>query len=50
MDQDGKISYSELVEAVHLMEPLPYKPDVPLRSELLNAIENSRSLERIYLS
>ncbi|KAM3137109.1 hypothetical protein pb186bvf_010837 [Paramecium bursaria] len=50
LDQDGKISYSELVEAVHLMEPLPYKPDVPLRSELLNAIENSRSLERIYLS
>lgn len=24
LDEDGRISYSELVEAVHLMEPLPY--------------------------
>jgi Ca2+-binding EF-hand superfamily protein len=26
LNEDGKISYSELVEAVHLMEPLPYAP------------------------
>lgn len=25
-DEDGRISYAELVEAVHLMEPLPYRP------------------------
>jgi Ca2+-binding EF-hand superfamily protein len=25
LDEDGKISYSELIEAVHLLEPLPYR-------------------------
>lgn len=51
LDQDDKISYSELVEAVHLMEPLPYKPSTSSirESQLLSAIENKRSLERTYL-
>jgi hypothetical protein len=25
LDEDGRISYSELIEAVHLLEPLPYR-------------------------
>lgn len=51
LDQDGRVSYSELVEAVHLMEPLPYRStEHGLReSEILNAIEKNRSLERVYL-
>ena len=36
LDEDGRISYSELVEAVHLMEPLPYdySPVVDTSSEI----------------
>lgn len=50
MDEDGKISYTELVEAVHLMEPLPYSTDAVVRSiEIERALERSRALERLYL-
>lgn len=51
LDRDGKISYSELMEAVHLMEPLPYRRESQTlrQSELLAAIENNRSLERLSL-
>lgn len=40
LDLDGRVSYSELVEAVHLMEPLPYKSSgVGLReSEIMSAV------------
>lgn len=33
-DEDGKISYTELVEAVHLMEPLPYRPSAAVELAL----------------
>lgn len=51
LDEDGKISYSELIESVHLLEPLPYRvpSTVSIREvELEKALERSRSLERIY--
>lgn len=51
MDFDGRISYSELIEAVHLLEPLPYKLPSSLairEAELQAALERSRSLERIH--
>lgn len=53
LDQDGRISYSELVEAVHLMEPLPYVPPVDIRpsmTELERSLNRSKALERLYLS
>jgi hypothetical protein len=50
LDNDGRISYSELVEAVHLMEPLPYRSSTIRDSEYLKAVENNRSLERLSLS
>ncbi|CAK69374.1 unnamed protein product (macronuclear) [Paramecium tetraurelia] len=49
LDQDGRISYSELVEAVHLMEPLPYRSSVVRDTDYIRAVENNRSLERLAL-
>ena len=50
LDEDGRISYHELIEAVHLMEPLNYFSDVIIRaSEMEKAVERSRALERIIL-
>jgi Ca2+-binding EF-hand superfamily protein len=40
LDQDGRITYTELIEAVHLMEPLPYEAD---------PLSNSSSLIRRYI-
>jgi hypothetical protein len=51
LDEDGRISYSELIEAVHLLEPLPYRipSNLTIReAELQSALDRSRSLERIY--
>ncbi|CAD8052769.1 unnamed protein product [Paramecium primaurelia] len=50
LDQDGKISYSELVEAVHLMEPLPYRSNIIRDNDFVKAVENNRSLERLSFS
>lgn len=52
LDEDNRITYSELVEAVHLMEPLPYEFTMPtmLDTEIRRAIETNRALERLYLS
>lgn len=52
LDQDGRITYSELVEAVHLMEPLPYTPSSGIlirQNEIERAIQTNRALERLYL-
>lgn len=52
-DEDNRISYQELIEAVHLMEPLPYTPlnnSIIKAYEIERALERSRSLERLNLS
>lgn len=53
MDDDDRISYGDLIEAVHLKEPLPYTPSasVVIKSdEIERALERANSLERLYLS
>lgn len=55
LDEDRRIGYSDLVEAVHLMEPLPYRPTsttelVARESEIRLQLEKSKALERLYLS
>ncbi len=52
LDEDRRVSYSELVEAVHLMEPLPYdySPAIDSSREIRRAIEHNHALERLYLS